>query len=560
MDSATTLAGVVVDELCRHGVREAVLCPGSRSAPLAYALQRADREGRLRLHVRVDERAAGFLALGMAKLTRRVVPVVTTSGTAVANLHPALLEAAHAGVPLLVLSADRPAELQGTGANQTTRQDHLFGDAPRLTARLTASAGHASWRSAVGRAVAAAVGAPGGDPGPVHVNVALREPLVPELGAPQPLPGGRPEQRPWVSVVPPAGSAEPLGDVARTVVLLGDLPDPAGAVEVVAMARRRSWPLVAEPFGAGDRAGVLGHGSLLLTAAGWLDRQLPDRVVVAGRPTLSRAAWALLRRKQVRVEVVSAMSTWTDPTGLAAAVHPWAAIQATGHVPGDPAWSGAWSAAGDRVTAAVSPEIALSWPSGPAVAHQLLTRMPPGATLFVGSSNPARDVELALVPAHLPSGLTVVANRGLAGIDGCLSTAAGIALTRADTYALVGDLTFLHDTNGLLIGPGEPRPDLTVVVVNDDGGGIFTTLEPGEPERAADFERIFGTPTGASIGDICRAFGVRHEIAVSASDLARAVSQRPCGVTIVEVRVDRAAHRDLRTRLRAVAAAAAAAG
>ena len=175
MNPSTALATVVVDELVRHGVREAVLCPGSRSAPFAYALQDADRAGRLRLHVRVDERSAAFLALGLAKLTRRPVPVFTTSGTAVANLHPAVLEASHAAVPLIVVSADRPPELQGTGANQTTDQAHLFGTAVRMFHQLGAPESregqNAVWRSVVGRLYAAAIGASGPDAGPVHLNV-----------------------------------------------------------------------------------------------------------------------------------------------------------------------------------------------------------------------------------------------------------------------------------------------------------------------------------------------------------------------------------------------------
>ena len=183
MNPSTALATVLVDEMVRGGVREAVLCPGSRSAPLAYALQEADAAGRLRLHVRVDERSAGFLALGLAKLTRRPVPVVTTSGTAVANLHPAVLEASHAGVPLLVLTADRPQELRGTGANQTTDQGGFFGAAVRWSHELAAPERRAgqngSWRSVVARACVAARGDLTGEAGPVHVNVPLREPLVP---------------------------------------------------------------------------------------------------------------------------------------------------------------------------------------------------------------------------------------------------------------------------------------------------------------------------------------------------------------------------------------------
>jgi len=182
--------------------------------------------------------------------------------------------------------------------------------------------------------------------------------------------------------------------------------------------------------------------------------------------------------------------------------------------------------------------------------------LPPEATLFVGSSNSARDVDLAMSPSARRAQLTIVASRGLAGIDGCVSTATGIALTQPgrSAFALMGDLTFLHDSNGLLIGPHEPQPDLTIVVTNDDGGGIFTLLEPGDPSRATDFERVFGTPTGASIVDVCRAHGVRHALASTQADLRAVLGQPPRGLGVVEVRVDRSGHRDLHAGLRAAAA------
>ena len=331
MNPSTALATVLVDEMVRGGVREAVLCPGSRSAPLAYALQEADAAGRLRLHVRVDERSAGFLALGLAKLTRRPVPVVTTSGTAVANLHPAVLEASHAGVPLLVLTADRPQELRGTGANQTTDQVGFFGAAVRWSHELAAPERRAgqngSWRSVVARACVAARGDLTGDAGPVHVNVPLREPLVPtaaaagEPGWPDGL-GGRPGGAPWVQVAAPAGSGGTGGadgtisaggpttvtgidPTPRTLVVVGDLPRPEMAGEAVELARAAGWPVVAEPFGRFDRAAVLPHGPLLLGAPDWLEAHLPERVLVVGRVTLARSVAALLRHPGVRVEVVT---------------------------------------------------------------------------------------------------------------------------------------------------------------------------------------------------------------------------------------------------------------
>ncbi|MBE3075421.1 MAG: 2-succinyl-5-enolpyruvyl-6-hydroxy-3-cyclohexene-1-carboxylic-acid synthase, partial [Actinobacteria bacterium] len=548
MNPSTALATVVVDELVRHGVREAVLCPGSRSAAFAYSLQEADRAGRLRLHVRVDERSAGFLALGLAKLTRRPVPVFTTSGTAVANLHPAVLEASHAAVPLIIVSADRPSELQGTGANQTTDQNHLFGTAVRMFHLLGApqrrEGQNAVWRSVVSRLYAAAIGASGPDAGPVHLNVQLREPLVPDLepvgGWPESL-DGRDDAAAWVRVQPSSPRVQGLACIPRTLVVLGDLPDPAMTVEVTALGRASGWPVIAEPFGAHDRGALVPHGPLLLTAGQWLGRHLPDRVLVVGRITLSRPVGDLLRNPAVKVEIVAAQSNWPDPWHVASVVHPFGAVSAS--IPNgrqvDERWAQEWANAGELVAGAAEAIIEQAWPSGLVIAATVLAELPSEATLFVGSSNSARDVDLAMSASARGAPLTVVASRGLGGIDGCVSTAVGLALAQPQrpAYALMGDLTFLHDSNGLLIGPLEPRPDLTIVVTNDDGGGIFTLLEPGEPSRATDFERVFGTPTGASIADICRAHGVAHTLASTRADLRAALRQHPDGLGVVEVRV-----------------------
>jgi 2-succinyl-5-enolpyruvyl-6-hydroxy-3-cyclohexene-1-carboxylate synthase len=567
VNPSTALATVVVDELVRHGVREAVLCPGSRSAVFAYALQEADRSGRLRLHVRVDERSAAFLALGLAKLTRRPVPVFTTSGTAVANLHPAVLEASHGAVPLIIVSADRPAELRATGANQTTDQSHLFGTAVRMFHQLGAperrSGQNAVWRSVVGRLYVAAMGASGADVGPVHLNVPLREPLVPDRAAggewPESL-QGRDDEAPWVRVRSASRRVETLASVPRTLVVLGDLPDPVMARDVTELARASGWPVIAEPFGAHDRSIVVPHGPLLLTAGGWLGRHLPGRVLVVGRVTLSRAVGDLLRNPTVSVEIVAAGSDWPDPSHVASVVHPFEVVRAAiahGRQV-EEEWAREWVGAGQRMSTAAAAIIDAAWPSGLTISATVLTELPSDARLFVGSSNSARDLDLAMSPSARSAPLTVVASRGLAGIDGCVSTAIGIALAQPQrpAYALMGDLTFLHDGNGLLIGPQEPRPDLTIVVTNDDGGGIFTLLEPGEPSRAADFERVFGTPTGASIADICHAHGVRHTVASTQAELGAVLRKHPDGLGVVEVRVDRSGHRDLHAELQAAAAQA----
>ncbi len=572
MTPSTACASVIVDELVRCGVREVVLSPGSRSAPIAYAVQQAERAGRLRLHVRVDERSGAFLALGLARMSGVPAVVVTTSGTAVANLHPAVLEAHHGEVPLIVLSADRPAELRGAGANQTTLQPGIFGGAVRWSADLPAAehrgGQNAWWRSTVGRAWSASRGDLGSaPPGPVHLNVGFRDPLAPgpddEAGWPESL-DGRNDGQPWVQVAPAPGMPPAPGaveDVERTLVVVGDLPGPTAAADAVRWARLRGYPVVAEPFGSFGRGAVLPHGPLLLTATEWVDAHAPARVVVVGRPTLSRAVAALLRRPGIRVEAVTGGATWADPAHAASLVHPWSAVAgdltAAGESPPERSrWAAAWDDAGARVADAVA-EHGFPWPSGLAVAAMVGAALPGDAVLFVGSSNPVRDLDLAMgrpgPDAH--AGVEILANRGLAGIDGCVSTAVGVALTAGGpAYALLGDLTLLHDGNGLMIGPDEPHPDLTVVVPNDGGGGIFATLEHGAPERAGDVERIFATPTGTDLEALCRAHGVRHLRADTPEALAAAVRARPQGLTVVEVRVDRASHRSGHAALAALAA------
>jgi 2-succinyl-5-enolpyruvyl-6-hydroxy-3-cyclohexene-1-carboxylate synthase len=548
VNPSTAQAQVIVDELVRCGVTDAVLCPGSRSAPLAFALHAADAAGRLRLHVRIDERTAGFLALGLALRSGRPVPVTTTSGTAVANLHPAVLEASYAGVPVLVLTADRPPQVVGTGANQTVVQPGIFGGAVRLavTAAVAGDPGRENgvWRAAVCRAVAAALGTP---PGPVHVNLPFAEPLVPDDGT---APAGRPGGAAWTAVPRRRVEADvlPLDPAAPTLVVAG-----AGSAGTV-----RGWglPVVAEPasgvWDAGLRAGPWLLGALP-------DELLPAQVVVAGRPTLHRPVQRLLADPRVAVFALADPEGrgWTDVAGTVRAVGAaprWSAP--TGWVQ---RWRDADAAAGEALDAALDDPAA---PGGLRLARALVDGLPAGALLVVGSSNPVRDVSLAAVPR---GDLTVLANRGVAGIDGTVSTAVGAALAHAGAgasgpaYALLGDLTLLHDTTGLVIGPDEPRPDLTVVVLNDGGGGIFGLLEQGGPEHAAPFERIFGTPHRVDLAALAAAMGVPHTCVEDPAALGAALAPAP-GLRLVEVRADRATLRAGHAALRhAVAAAAAAA-
>jgi len=533
--ASTRQARAIVDELIRGGVTDAVLCPGSRNAPFAFALQAADAAGRLRLHVRIDERGAGFLAIGLARGSGRPVPVCTTSGTAVANLHPAVLEASHAGVPLIALTADRPAELVGTGASQTVDQTGIFGGAVRLA--VTGATDDRRLRAQVCRVLAAATGV---WPGPVHLNVSFTEPLVPDDDV---WPAGRPGGAPW-TVAPPSVQVAPplpLDPAAPTLVLAGTgdpLPHYAGL------------PVVAEPGSAAWSEG--------LRTGSWLIEEpalRPAQVVVAGRPTLHRSVQQLLADPDVAVYALAGAGPWTDVP---------ATVRAVGALPRmapDPGWLAMWTAADRAAAAALDGALdAGPAPAGLRLARELLAALPAGAALTIGSSNPVRDVALAARPR---SGITVLTNRGAAGIDGTVSAAAGLALAHGGLgYALIGDLTLLHDVTGLVTGPDEPRPDLTIVVLNDRGGGIFNLLEQGAPEHSRAFERIFGTPHTVDLAALCSAVGIPHT-AVAPAELAAVLEPAP-GVRMIEVPADRAmlrsAHGELRKAIGASVAEALAHG
>ena len=564
---AAAAARVLVDELVRGGVRETVLAPGSRSAPLAFALHEADAQGWLRLHVRIDERSAGFLALGLAKVSGRVVPVVTTSGTATANLHPAVLEADQSGVPLLLLTADRPPELRATGASQTVDQVKLYGDAVRLFHEVGVPEGRAGenayWRALVCRAVAAAEGTASGLPGPVQLNLAFREPLVPSATEPaggqgaEPL-EGRPGGAPWTAVAARDTHAPTADDwPTRTLVIVGDAT-PAQGEAASRLAQARGWPVLAEPSSGGRHGpGALRLGHLLLGVVPWLDAHLPERVLVVGRPTLHRTVAALLRRADVRVEVVASPAGWADATRTAAEVLAAVPEQGGHHPSTDPEWLAAWKSADDAVAAAVDgvidrqPEQA---PPGSRVAAELYAALPSGSLLLAGSSMPVRDLAMA----RPREGVTVLSNRGTAGIDGTVSTAMGAALAWQSggggrAFALIGDLTFLHDSGGLVLGPDEPRPDLTIVVVNNDGGAIFSLLEQGSEAFAGAYERVFGTPHGVDFAALCGATSTPHTRVSTATELVSAVLDPRGGLQVVEIRTGRDSDRALADEVRRAA-------
>jgi 2-succinyl-5-enolpyruvyl-6-hydroxy-3-cyclohexene-1-carboxylate synthase len=582
MNPATAFAATLVDELTRCGLTEAVLAPGSRSAPLAIALwERAAKDpgAGLRLHVRIDERSASFLALGLAKASRRPVALVCTSGTAAAHFHGAVIEASEAGVPLLVLTADRPPELRGTGANQTIDQVKLYGDAVRWFCEAgvpEARPGmNAYWRSLACRAWAAAAGTAGGFPGPVHLNLALREPLVPGLpdlagsasagagGWPEPL-DGRPDGEPWTSfpAAPRNSGVLELPWTERGVIICGDgCADPAALLRLAGQA---GWPVLAEPSsGARAGPGSLAAYQYLLDSPAFVAAHRPDVIVSAGRPGLSRAQLAYLKPDPPVRHVVVAQGPghWADParsaTDVAAAVRLTAGPGA-GTGAADTAWLASWRAA-DAAAGAAAADILDDGDvlTEPRLARDLAAALPDGALLWAASSLPVRDLDQQMAPR---AGLTVLASRGTSGIDGMASAAAGAALAHqraggGPAAALVGDLAFLHDAPGLFAGPGEPRPDLVLVVANNDGGGIFSLLE--QAEYAGPFERVFGTPHGAGLGSLAAAAGLAAVTVERASDLPGAL--RGGGIRVVEVRTSREAGAALRRKLREACTAAAAA-
>ncbi|MFJ1459678.1 2-succinyl-5-enolpyruvyl-6-hydroxy-3-cyclohexene-1-carboxylic-acid synthase [Nocardia sp. N2S4-5] len=537
MNPSTAQAQVVVDELARGGVQDVVLCPGSRNAPLAFALQAADAEGRLRLHMRIDERTAGFLAIGLAVSSGRPVPVVMTSGTAVANLGPAVLEANYARQPLIVLSANRPYEMLGSGANQTIEQFGLFGSQVRAAMSLglaEAEEGYrrqnSVWRAAVCRVLAAARGTRSGNAGPVHFDIPLREPLVPDALLGESFPAGRVGGKPWTATqYATLDVALDIDLTPDTVVISGH-----GAGHRPELAE---LPTVAEPTAPM-------HGPALHPLA--LSLLRPRQAIITGRPTLHRQVSKVLADPDITVYALTTGPRWPDVSGNVVGTGTRAI---TGGAPRRE-WLEHCAELNAKACGVVRDELARHpKPTGLHVAAVVMDALRDGDQLLLGASNPVRDAALVSYPRP---GVKVLSNRGVAGIDGTVSTAVGAALSHPGrTVALIGDLTFLHDASGLLLGPGEPRPaDLTIVVANDDGGGIFETLEQGDPQYAGVFERVFGTPHGMDLAALCAAYRVPHR-QVDPGELAVELAGHAHGIRVLEVATERSSLRELHATVRA---------
>ncbi|WP_342384330.1 2-succinyl-5-enolpyruvyl-6-hydroxy-3-cyclohexene-1-carboxylic-acid synthase [Agrococcus sp. KRD186] len=552
---AAAYADRLVTSLAAAGVADLIVCPGSRSQAIALAAARAAREGSLALHVRIDERSAAFLALGLARETGSPVAIVVTSGTALANLHPAMLEAHHSDVPLIAITADRPAELQGVRANQTTRQPGIFGDAARVVLDVGADAlrhpeGDAvrAVRAALGwRGDAIADGAPVAassepddahtEPGPVQLNIAFREPLS----------GGAPAAaRPIEPVGRPPMPTATLRAAAATVVIAGA---DAGAA-AVDLAEAIGAPLIAEPT-SGARFGrvLVPHGRDVIAQLGEAVR----RVVVLGHPTLARAVTGLIRRPDVEVVTIGrAGQDNVRGTGATTVL--------TGRIEVEPAerdaedigreWIERWVAAGRALAAEHDAESApdsqlsrsayakaeLAEGRTPITRRELVTqvwdRTWPHDRLVVAASRLIRELDAFAGP----KAVTARANRGLAGIDGTVSTASGIAIAHRRsgepglTRLLIGDLALLHDAGGLHVPPGEERPQLQIIVGNDRGGSLFDLLEVAGSAAPDDFARVLRTPHEVDFEHLAAAYGWPYERVSDRAGLRRALSQARPGI------------------------------
>lgn len=504
MNSSTTLARTIVRQIIEAGVKDVVISPGSRNAPLSIAFYQASAKGLINLHTRIDERTAAFFALGIAKASKRPVPIVCTSGTAVANYHPAILEASHSNQPLLVITADRPAELRRTGANQTTEQARIFGKAVRYFADVSG--------------VAYPMELPFNSlkSGPVHLNIQFAEPLSPD------------DDSDWLESI---GSKPPLvfsrknpGTLytksTRGILVIGH--DRAGfdVEEVNAFAQSLGWPVIAEdPLSFPD---AISHASIFLTSATITEELAPDTVIVIGRTTLSRPINRIINLARKSIVIDPRMLTVDSDRH---ADQKFTSLPTVDFADFDPEYGQRWKKYADRAAKLVAD---LNQWSEASVARDIAASLPNGSTLFISSSRPIRDIEGF---ASTRTGVETYANRGLAGIDGNISTALGIASQRKSTIAILGDLSFLHDITGLI---HHEKINLKLVVINNNGGGIFSTLSHRGVEG---FEEVFGTPHNLDLRKIAAAFGLETKSITNHAELRAEIAKPVEGVSLVVVEV-----------------------
>ena len=547
-----TLLRAFCDELARCGLEHACTSPGSRSTPIVLSLV---REPRIRCWSHIDERCSGFFAVGAAKASGRPVAVTCTSGTATANLAPAVIEAQQARVPMIVLTADRPPELRDVGAGQTIDQVKLYGDAVKWFVEvgvhdatddrlrwIRALACRAFWTSVEGR------------PGPVHLNFPLREPLI--LSSPlQDDDSGRPDGRPWVRripVTPPPASALTALPGRGIVVAGRHERDRWFGPAAARFAERAGYPLLADPLsGARHGPAAIAHYDVILRGERFAHEMQPELVIRIGDLPTSKPLRTWLASLQDTEQVaLDPEGAWQDPAAVVSVSDPGdpaAALEAHApETPPDPDWLAAWRRADDD-TADVIADALGDELSEPLVAHCLGEWLPPDATLFVASSMPIRDVELFFAARELAP--HVASNRGANGIDGTVSSAFGTAaVSDGPVVLLIGDVALAHDIGGLLAAR---RLDLavTIVLLNNDGGGIFHFLPvAGESDG---FEEHIATPHGLDFSHAAALYGLDYERPASVAALRHAVEAAVSHhrTTIVEVRTDREQNLALHRRI-----------
>lgn len=513
MTQATKLARVIVRQLIEAGITRVVISPGSRNAPLSLALIAAQERGLIKLHIRIDERTAAFFAIGLAKASGKPVPIICTSGTAVANYHPAVLEASHSNIPLFVITADRPAELRRTGANQTTEQARIFGKAVRYFSDVSGSAFPLELPLNALQS------------GPVHINLQFEEPLLPD------------GDTSWLDLIsinpPPVFKGKKPGTLAskstRGLLVIGHDRGGLAVKEVIDFAQNLGWPIVAEdPL---TFASANAHASLFLTSTTICKDLTPDTVIVIGRTTLSRSVNTLIKSARASYVIDPRIAT-VDSDRLAD--KRFTDLPELYTSPADADWLAKWSKYSER-TAKVVQEISI-W-SEPAIAREISAQIADQSVLFISSSRPIRDLEAF---ASARTGVTTYANRGLAGIDGNISTAAGIATEHGSAYAILGDLAFLHDLTGLINGDDV---NLKIFIINNDGGGIFSTLS----QRGVNgFEQVFGTPHGLDPAAITQSMGIKSKTITSFAALSEELSLPIKGLSVVVLSgLDRETNADL---------------
>jgi 2-succinyl-5-enolpyruvyl-6-hydroxy-3-cyclohexene-1-carboxylate synthase len=500
VNNSTSLARVVVRQIIESGITDVVISPGSRNAPLSLAFFAAAERKLITVHVRIDERTAAFFALGMIKATGKPVAVVCTSGTAVANYHPAVLEAHHTNAPLLLLTADRPAMLRKTGANQTTEQARIFGKAVRYFADVD------------GPIYPMELPLDSLRIGPVHLNLQFDEPLLPD------------DSSDWVSEIHVApksfvnrtkpGTLRLVG--ARGVVVIGHDRAGLSVEEITKFTKVLGWPVIAEDPLSFPNA--IAHASIFLTSQEIRSTLIPQSVLVIGRTTLSRSVNAFINSSPIQY-VVDPRTVTVDTDRQADRIFT-SLPELQGVIQSDD-WISTWNKVSERTRKVVA---SLDGWNEAVIARTIAAAIPNETALFVSSSRPIRDLEGFALPR---SGVDTYANRGLAGIDGNISTALGIAFAHKATIAILGDLSFLYDLTGLI---NKEAINCRFIVINNDGGGIFSTL----PQRGSHgFETVFGTPHGLNPAEIAKSMGVSAQQISTLKELEAVVKAPITGISVV---------------------------